>query len=68
MPGMSGYDVARQLSKEPSTRAPVLFALSGYGTAEDKQRSREAGFHDHLVKPVDLELLQGLLKSVQPHG
>jgi len=68
MPGMSGYDVARQLSQEPSTRATVLFALSGYGTAEDKQRSREAGFHDHLVKPVDLELLQGLLKSVQPHG
>jgi signal transduction histidine kinase len=65
MPGMSGYEVARRLSEEPSTRTTVLFALSGYGTAEDKQRSREAGFRDHLVKPVDFDLLQRLLSTVR---
>lgn len=65
MPGMSGYEVARRLGEEPSTRATVLFAVSGYGTAEDKQRSRGAGFRDHLVKPVDLDLLQGLLGTVR---
>lgn len=68
MPGMSGYEVARCLSQEPSTRSTVLFALSGYGTAEDKKRSREAGFRHHLVKPVDLAVLQDLLKAVQLHG
>lgn len=66
MPGMSGYEVARQLSRSPTIGATVLIAMSGYGTAEDKQRSREAGFQEHLVKPVDFDALQGLLAMVEP--
>jgi DNA-binding response OmpR family regulator len=42
----------------------VLAAVTGYGQDEDRVRSREAGFDHHLVKPVDLELLQGLLASL----
>ncbi len=65
MPGMSGYEVAQRLSQQTSTLTPVLFALSGYGTAEDKQHSAQAGFSNHLTKPVDLDVLQGLLAGVE---
>lgn len=41
----------------------MLLALTGYGQEEDRRRSREAGFDHHLVKPINLESLQGLLDS-----
>ena len=59
MPGMDGYEVARQLRRrQPQTR---LVALSGWGQSEDKLRAREAGFDTHLTKPADLEALQGIV-------
>lgn len=61
MPGMDGYEVARRLRREPTLRQVLLVALTGWGKDEDRQRSREAGFDHHLVKPVDLEQLQALL-------
>jgi PAS domain S-box-containing protein len=64
LPGMSGYDVAKILRAMPELDAPLLVALTGYGQEEDKQQSREAGFNHHLVKPVNPEILQRLLKSV----
>jgi PAS domain S-box-containing protein len=59
--GMSGYEVAEQLRREPGLEAMRLIALTGFGQEEDRRRSQEAGFHHHLVKPVDPEELQRLL-------
>src|SRR5205823_5859711 len=52
LPGMDGYAVAARL-KEAGHRPTALVALTGYGHAEDHQRSSDAGFDHHLVKPVD---------------
>ena len=57
MPGMDGYQTARLIRKQPWGSAVLLIAVTGYGQPEDKQRSQEAGFDAHLVKPVDLETL-----------
>jgi CheY-like chemotaxis protein len=43
-----------------------LIAVSGYGRPEDRQRALEAGFDDHLVKPVDLDRVTAMLRSVPP--
>jgi two-component system CheB/CheR fusion protein len=61
LPGMDGYEVARRLRAQPSERPLLLVALTGYGQDDDLQRSRAAGFDRHLVKPIDFEVLQGLL-------
>jgi CheY-like chemotaxis protein/two-component sensor histidine kinase len=58
MPGMDGYEVARRLRAQLGVESARLIALTGYGQAEDVQRSREAGFDEHLVKPVSLDLLK----------
>jgi two-component system CheB/CheR fusion protein len=63
LPGMDGYAVARQLRAEASLADTVLIAVSGYGQTSDRHRTREAGFRDHLVKPVDLQTLAALLAT-----
>ncbi|QOY96252.1 response regulator [Massilia sp. UMI-21] len=57
LPGIDGYEVARRLRRDPSTRGIRLIALTGYGLAEDQRRVLEAGFDQHLVKPVGMEQL-----------
>ncbi|MEM5400286.1 response regulator [Paraburkholderia unamae] len=52
---MSGLDVATQFSARPKSGRPVLVALTGYGQPEDRERTREAGFDHHFVKPVPAE-------------
>ncbi len=59
--GVTGYDVARQLRSSPATAACRLIALTGYGTHEDRRRSREAGFDLHLTKPIQPDQLQQAL-------
>jgi CheY-like chemotaxis protein len=63
LPGMSGYDVARQLRSEPSSKGVIIAALTGYGQESDRQREFEAGFDYHLTKPPDPNLLASLLIS-----
>ena len=63
MPGMDGYETALRLRGLPGDRSFVLVALTGRGQEEDLRRTREAGFDRHLTKPVDLSLLQGVLKG-----
>jgi len=63
MPQMDGYEVARQLRKDPRLAGMRLIAVSGYGQDIDRQRSREAGFDHHLVKPVDINVLLELLSD-----
>lgn len=62
LPGMDGYEVGRRLRQEPSLQHAVLVAQTGWGQAEDRRRTREAGFDHHLVKPVDFSQLQQLLQ------
>jgi PAS domain S-box-containing protein len=64
LPGMDGFEVAQRLRSEPAGPQPRLIALSGYGSVEDRRRSKEAGFDEHLAKPVDFALLESLLASV----
>ena len=52
LPGMSGYEVARELRKRPELAGLKIFAMTGYGQEEDRRRSLDAGFDGHLVKPV----------------
>jgi signal transduction histidine kinase/CheY-like chemotaxis protein len=61
LPGMSGFEVAEELRRDPTTRSAKLIAVTGYGGEEDRRRSREAGFDVHLTKPVDPAQLQALL-------
>jgi len=62
MPDMDGFEIARRLRREFAGRPLRLIALSGYGQNEDRRKSRESGFDDHLVKPVDLDALKKLLR------
>jgi signal transduction histidine kinase len=62
LPGMDGYELARQI--RDLGRRPVLVAVTGYGAQEDKERARGAGFDHHLVKPVDFVALQDVLRGV----
>jgi PAS domain S-box-containing protein len=64
LPRMDGYEVARRLRREPGLENVVLIALTGYGQEEDKRASQEAGFQQHLVKPVSPDDLQMILARV----
>ncbi|MDQ5847927.1 MAG: response regulator [Pseudomonadota bacterium] len=61
LPDMDGCELARQLKLEPALHATRIFAVTGSGRAEDRQRSLEAGCDDHLLKPVDPAFLESLL-------
>ncbi len=62
LPDMNGYDIARAIRADPSLRHVILLALTGYGQPEDRKRTQEAGFDEHLVKPLDFQSLEGLLR------
>jgi two-component system CheB/CheR fusion protein len=63
MPRLDGYDAARQIRQRPWGKAIVLIAQTGWGAAEDRRRSAEAGFDVHLTKPVDLKHLEGVIAN-----
>jgi CheY-like chemotaxis protein len=63
MPGMSGFDVARSVRRDPALAAVRLIALSGYGHESDRSRSREAGFDAHMIKPVEADTLYAALEG-----
>jgi PAS domain S-box-containing protein len=65
LPMMNGYDVARRLRKEPWGADLRLVALTGWGQEEDRRRSKEAGFDDHVVKPIDPASLRALLRRIR---
>jgi PAS domain S-box-containing protein len=61
LPGMSGYDLARAIRRQRPLQQVVLIALTGWGAHGDQQQSHEAGFDQHLTKPVSLEALEQAL-------
>jgi PAS domain S-box-containing protein len=63
LPGIDGYEVARRLRARSASRGAVLVALTGYGGADERRRSLEAGFDYHMVKPVVPEELFRLLRG-----
>jgi PAS domain S-box-containing protein len=64
LPGMDGYAVARTLRASAGGEAMVLIAVTGYGQADDRRRSKEAGFDAHLVKPVSQLALSNLISAL----
>ena len=64
LPKMNGFEAARKIRAEPWGKKMVLVALTGWGQEEDRQKSREAGFDGHLVKPVDHAALTKLLADL----
>jgi len=63
MPRMTGWEVARKLRDGDGTKGVFVVAMSGYGQAEDHERSRAAGCDLHLLKPLDLDVLETLLNA-----
>ncbi len=66
LPGMDGYEVARRLRERLGALTPKVVAVTGYGQAGDRQRSREAGFDAHLVKPAELDTVRALVTATDP--
>jgi len=64
MPGMDGYEVARRIRQRAEFKDVRLVALTGWGQDEDRRRSSEAGFDQHLIKPADVGVLKSLLGSL----
>jgi two-component system CheB/CheR fusion protein len=64
IPGLNGYEVARRIRAQPQLQGVVLVAQTGWGQEEDRRRSKEAGFNHHLVKPIDLGVLQQIVASL----
>jgi CheY-like chemotaxis protein len=65
MPGMSGYEVARRARDLPGGQECILVAVTGWGQQDDRRRTKEAGFDHHLVKPVEIAVLQDLISEIQ---
>ena len=62
LPGMSGFEVARQLNETLPEKKAILIVMSGFGSENDRQQSAEVGIDLHLVKPVEPTLLRGILE------
>jgi len=61
LPVMDGYELGARLAELPHAKGIRLVAVTGYGQASDRARSQAAGFHHHLVKPVDLASLEAVM-------
>jgi signal transduction histidine kinase len=67
LPEMDGYAVARAIRERFNGDSPRLVAMTGYGQPSDRDRTREAGFDSHLVKPVSLEQIEGEIRLRREH-
>ena len=61
LPGLDGFEIARRIRAANGMRRPLLIAVTGYGTPEDRDRALDAGFDAHLTKPVDYYALAALI-------
>jgi PAS domain S-box-containing protein len=64
LPKLNGYEVCRRIREQPWGKDLVLIAVSGWGQEEDRDKSRDAGFNDHIVKPVDHDTLMKLIADL----
>ena len=65
LPGMNGYELAAGIRANRTQPKPLLIALTGYGQAEDFDRSRDAGFDHHFVKPAELRAIQAAIDGLE---
>jgi DNA-binding response OmpR family regulator len=65
LPMMNGYDVARRIRRATWGVEMRLVAVTGWGQDEDRRRSKEAGFDEHVVKPIDPNSLRALLRRIR---
>jgi DNA-binding response OmpR family regulator len=65
LPGVDGWELARRLRADPALRGAVLIAVTGHGREADRVRSAAAGIDQHLLKPVEPELLRKLLEAYE---
>jgi len=63
MPKLNGYEVCRRIRQQPWGRSMRVFAQTGWGQADDRRKTEEAGFDGHMVKPVDPAMLATVLRS-----
>ena len=64
LPGLDGFEVARRIRSQAARKTIVLVALTGYGQVTDRQRSQDAGFDNHLVKPANFDDIEKILATV----
>lgn len=64
LPDLNGYELATAIRAKPWGANIVLIAITGYGTAAEKQRAIDAGFNYHFTKPVSYTNLEQLLESI----
>jgi len=65
MPGMNGYEVCKLMRQNPSHKNMMIVAQTGWSQKEHYQRTKEAGFDNHLVKPVTLETIKNVLVTME---
>jgi PAS domain S-box-containing protein len=65
MPGLDGYEVASRLRKAPETLDAILIAMTGWGQPQDRRNSARAGFHRHVVKPVEPDDLERQIDEIR---
>jgi len=65
LPGVDGYEVARQIRARPGGESHMLIAVTGYGGQRDYEQSSLAGFDAHMVKPVDPDQLLAVLRRIR---
>ncbi len=68
LPKLNGFEVAKSLRARADGPRPLLVAITGFGQAEDRARTAEAGFDHHLTKPVDPKLLHTLMQTARARG
>lgn len=64
LPGINGYEVARAIRRMPELGSALLVAITGWGAAEDRLQSKQAGFDEHLTKPVDISMIELILTAL----
>ena len=65
LPGMNGYEICQAMRKLPALKNSIFIAQTGWGQKEHRERTKEAGFDYHLVKPVDIKALTNILLMLE---
>jgi CheY-like chemotaxis protein len=68
LPIMDGYEVARALRNHGQLRGTTLVAMTGFSRDEVRERAHEAGFDEHMVKPIDFEVLERIFRELADRG